>query len=260
MRLAHKVAIVTGAGDGIGRGIAVHFAREGADVAVCDINPDTAAETGRQIEAAGRRALVETLDITDHARVRAFVDRTAAHFGRIDILVNNAAVMPVGFIEQQDEAVMEKIIAVNFLAPIVFTKYCTPHMRRAGGGSVIHMASVTGHNGHGGVAVYGATKGGLIALARGQAMELARDGIRVNTVSPGTVDSPMLHNFLKENAPDPAAARKAFDALHPIGRIATIDEVARVFVFLASDESSDITATDIRCDGGYAVQGQQPRR
>ena len=121
------------------------------------------------------------------------------------------------------------------------------------------MASVTGHNGHPGVAVYGATKGGLIALARGQAMELAKDGIRVNTVSPGTIDSPMLHNFIKENSENPEAARKAFDALHPIGRIGTIDEVARVFVFLASDDSSDITATDIRCDGGYAVQGQQPR-
>lgn len=259
MRLKDKVAIVTGAGDGIGRGIAVRFAREGAGVAVCDINRDTVTETGRLIDAAGRPALVETLDITDHARVRTFVDLTAQHFGKIDILVNNAAIMPVGFIEEQDETVMEKIMRVNLMAPVVFTKYCTPYMRRAGGGSIIHMASVTGHNGFAGVAMYGATKGGLIALARGQAMELARDGIRVNTVSPGTVDSPMLHNFIKDNASDPEAARKAFDAVHPIGRVATIDEVASVFVFLASDEASDITATDIRCDGGYAVQGQQPR-
>ena len=105
----------------------------------------------------------------------------------------------------------------------------------------------------------GATKGALMALARGQAMEVAVDGIRVNTVSPGTVDSPMLHNFIKENADDPEAAREAFDELHPIGRVATIEEVAKVFVFLASDDASDITATDIRCDGGYCVQGQQPR-
>lgn len=259
MRLQNKIAIVTGAGDGIGRGIALHFAREGADVAVCDLNPETVMETARLIEATGRRAIAEPFDITINDQVRTFVDRVAGQFGAINILVNNAAVMPVGPVEIQDEAVIDRILAVNLRAAIIFSKYCTPHMRRAGGGSIIHMASVTGHNGHPGVTVYGATKGALMALARGQAMELAKDGIRVNTVSPGTVDSPMLHRFIAEHATDPVAARRGFDALHPIGRVATIDEVARVFVFLASDESSNITATDIRCDGGYCVQGQQPR-
>ena len=258
MRLAEKAAIVTGAGDGIGRGIALALAREGASVAVCDVNAETVAETSRLVAEVGRPVLKESLDITDHGRVRSFVDDAASRFGRIDILVNNAAIMPVSPIEDQDEETMSRILSVNLLAPAVFSKYCVPHMRASGGGSIIHMASVTGHNGHPGVAIYGATKGGLIALARGQAMELAADRIRVNTVSPGTVDSPMLHNFVKENAEDLEAALRAFDRLHPIGRIATIEEVANVFVFLASDESSDITATDIRCDGGYAVQGRQP--
>jgi len=259
VRLANRAAIVTGAGDGIGRGIALAFAREGASVAVCDVNAGTLAETGRLVAGTGRQFLAESLDITDHVRVRSFVDEAASRFGRLDVLVNNAAIMPVCPIEDQGEEEMGRILSVNLLAPAVFSKYCVPHMRAAGGGSIIHMASVTGHNGHPGVAMYGATKGGLIALARGQAMELSADRIRVNTVSPGTVDSPMLHNFVKEHAEDPEAALKAFDRLHPIGRIATIEEVANVFVFLASDESSDITATDIRCDGGYAVQGMQPR-
>ncbi len=258
MRLAERAAIVTGAGDGIGRGIALALAREGASVAVCDVNAETVAETGRLIAEVARPVLSESLDITDHGRVRSFVDDAASRFGRIDILVNNAAIMPVSPIEDQDEETMSRILSVNLLAPAVFSKYCIPHLRASGGGSIIHMASVTGHNGHPGVAIYGATKGGLIALARGQAMELAADRIRVNTVSPGTVDSPMLHNFVQEHAEDPEASLRAFDRLHPIGRIATIEEVANVFVFLASDESSDITATDIRCDGGYAVQGRQP--
>jgi NAD(P)-dependent dehydrogenase (short-subunit alcohol dehydrogenase family) len=120
------------------------------------------------------------------------------------------------------------------------------------------MGSVTGYLGHPGITVYGATKGALMALARGQAVELAKDNIRVNTVSPGTVDSPMLHRFLAENATDVEKARAAFDNLHPRGKVGTIEEVASVFVFLASHESANITATDIRCDGGYAVGGRQP--
>jgi NAD(P)-dependent dehydrogenase (short-subunit alcohol dehydrogenase family) len=258
MRLKDKVAIVTGAGDGIGRGIALQFAHEGAHVAVCDISAETVLETGGLIEKTGRKALARTMDITVHGDIEDFVSQVAGQFGRIDILVNNAAVMPVGLIEEHEVTTFERILAVNLLAPIVFSKYCIPHIRKAGGGSILHMSSATGHVGSSGMAIYGSTKGGLMALARGQAMEVAGDGIRVNTVSPGTVDSPMLHEFIKENAEDPVAARKAFDAKHPIGRVATIEEVARVFVFLASDDASDITATDIRCDGGSCVRGYQP--
>jgi NAD(P)-dependent dehydrogenase (short-subunit alcohol dehydrogenase family) len=141
----------------------------------------------------------------------------------------------------------------------MLTKYVIPYMRASGGGAVVHMASVTGHNGHPGVVVYGATKGGLMALARGQAMELAKDNIRVNTVSPGTVDSPMLHRFLVEEAENKEKARAGFDAIHPRGRIASVEEVASVVVFLASDEAVNITGEDIRCDGGYCIQGFQPK-
>ena len=167
--------------------------------------------------------------------------------------------MPVAPADAIEPDTIDQILAVNLRAPILFTRFVIPHLREGGGGSIIHMASVTGHNGHPGITVYGATKGGLIALARGQAIELAKDNIRVNTVSPGTVNSPMLHRFLAENATDVEKARAAFDRLHPRGKVASIEEVAAVFVFLASDEAANITATDIRCDGGYAVQGQQPR-
>jgi NAD(P)-dependent dehydrogenase (short-subunit alcohol dehydrogenase family) len=181
-----------------------------------------------------------------------------SRFNRIDCLVNNAAVMPVAQSEVIEPETIDLILQVNLRAPILFSRFVIPSMRAAGGGSIIHMASVTGHNGHPGITVYGATKGALIALARGQAIELAKDNIRVNSVSPGTVDSPMLHRFLIENASNVQEARRAFDRLHPRGKIGSIEEVAAVFVFLASDEAANITATDIRCDGGYAVRGQQP--
>ncbi|MFB6273442.1 MAG: SDR family NAD(P)-dependent oxidoreductase, partial [Salinibacter sp.] len=154
---------------------------------------------------------------------------------------------------------VDHVLDVNLRGAILFSKHVIPHMRAAGGGSIIHMSSVTGHNGHPGVVAYGATKGGLMALARGQAMELADDGIRVNTVSPGTVDSPMLHRFLEEEADDPETARRGFDEMHPRGTVASIDEVAAAFVFLASDDAANVTGTDLRCDGGFCVQAQQPR-
>jgi NAD(P)-dependent dehydrogenase (short-subunit alcohol dehydrogenase family) len=257
-RLKDKVAIVTGAGDGIGRGIALAFAKEGAKLAVCDLNKGTVNETETMIRRSGAEAMAEPIDIRRPAEIESFVKSVKDHFGRVDCLVNNAAVMPVAAADSITPETIDLVLNVNLRAPILFTRFVIPHMREAGGGSIIHMASVTGHNGHPGVTVYGATKGGLIALARGQAIELAKDYIRVNTVSPGTVDSPMLHRFLSENATDIEKARAAFDRLHPRGKLASIEEVAAVFVFLASEESANITATDIRCDGGYAVQGQQP--
>jgi NAD(P)-dependent dehydrogenase (short-subunit alcohol dehydrogenase family) len=257
-RLKDKVAIVTGAGDGIGRGIALAFAQQGAKLAVCDLNNATVLETAAIVRQAGAEVIAEPIDVRNPAEIESFVLEVSRRFDRIDCLVNNAAVMPIASADSIEPDTIDLILQVNLRAPILFSRFVIPSMRKAGGGSIIHMASVTGHNGHAGVTVYGATKGALIALARGQAVELAKDNIRVNTVSPGTVDSPMLHRFLAEYAADVEKARLAFDRMHPRGKVASIEEVAAVFVFLASDEAANITATDIRCDGGYAVQGQQP--
>jgi NAD(P)-dependent dehydrogenase (short-subunit alcohol dehydrogenase family) len=258
MKLRDKIAIVTGAGDGIGRGIAVRFAAEGADLAICDINSQAMLETQRQIQHSGRRCHATCFDIRDASSIERFVRETARQLGGVDVLVNNAAIMPVARTEELTQDVVNQVLQVNLGAPILFSRYVIDEMKKRGGGSIIHMGSVTGHNGHPGVTVYGATKGALMALARGQAMELASLHIRVNTVSPGTVDSPMLHRFLAENSNDPEKARRSFDRVHPRGQIASIDEIASVFVFLACDDSANITAADIRCDGGYCVQGVQP--
>ncbi len=258
-RLLSKRCIVTGAGDGIGRGIALALGKEGASVAICDINDVTLKETERLLVKAGVENFSKVFDLRDIGAIASFIDEAAGSFGGIDVLVTNAAVMPGSRLEQLDVSTVDEILEVNLRAPIFFTKYASEWMKKSNGGSIIHMSSVTGHNGFPEVSVYGATKGALISLARGHAMELAPFDIRVNTVSPGTVDSPMLHRFVAEHAEDPEKALRDFDAIHPRGKVASIEEVANVFIFLACDESANITGTDIRCDGGYAIQGTQPK-
>ncbi len=259
MKLKNKAAIITGAGNGIGQAAALALAAEGTRIAICDLDEEGLSQTAQLTKKYNHEIFTSRFDIRDCRAIERFVQSAHEQFGQIDILVNVAGIMPVALNEEIDEAVVDDILAVNLKAPVIFTKHVIPLMRKTGGGSVIHMASVTGHNGHPGVVVYGATKGGLMALARGQAMELAKDRIRVNTVSPGTVDSPMLHRFLEEEAEDKEKARAGFDAIHPRGTIASVEEVASVVVFLASDASANITGEDIRCDGGYCVQGFQPK-
>lgn len=258
-RLKSKKCIVTGAGDGIGRGIAKAIGLEGSKVSICDNNIKTLSETTKILRDAEIDVFSKIVDISNEAEIIDFVKESAEYMGGVNVLVNNAAVMPSTRIETLEASTIDHVLNVNLRAPILFTREVVPYMKREGVGSIIQMSSVTGHNGFPEVAIYGATKGGLNSLARGHAMELAPYNIRVNSVSPGTVDSPMLHRFVEENSENPEKALEAFDNIHPRGKVATVEEVASVFVFLASDESANITATDIRCDGGYCVQGIQPK-
>ncbi len=258
-RLRNKKAIVTGAGNGIGRGIAKALGEHGSKVAICEINPKTLNETKELLENQGISVFSKVVDLRNEPEIIAFVKESVDFMGGINVLVNNAAVMPSTRLESLRAETIDHVVSVNLRAPILLTREVVPYMKQEGNGSIIHMSSVTGHNGFPEVAIYGATKGGLHALARGHAMELAPYNIRVNSVSPGTVDSPMLHRFVEENSDIPRKALEEFERIHPRGRVASVEEVATVFVFLASDESANITATDIRCDGGYCVQGVQPK-
>ncbi len=257
-RLFGKVALVTGAGRGIGRGIALRFAREGARVALLDRAFTAADETAAEIRALGLPALAIGADVTSEADVEAAVAQVAAAFGPVTVLVNNAAVMPAGRLHETAPADFDRCVAVNLRGAYLTSRAVIPGMLAAGTGSIIHMSSVTGLLGLPGLAVYSATKGALIAMARAMSTDYARLGIRVNTVSPGTIDSPMLHDFIAaQSAPD--HYRRKFDEMHPIGRVGTIDEVAAVFVFLASDEASFVTGANYQVDGGISVKGDQPQ-
>lgn len=257
-RLIHKVALITGAARGIGRGIALKFAQEGAAVGVLDIDEAACQLVVDEITAAGGRALALRANVADEQQVEAVVAKVRTTFGLINVLVNNAAVMPAGRLHETSPADFDRCIAVNLRGAYLVSRAVIPQMIELRQGSIIHMASVTGVIGLPGLAVYSATKGALIALARAMSTDYARLGIRVNTVSPGTIDSPMLHDFLAAQS-SPDHLRRAFDEMHPIGRVGTIGEVANVFLFLASDESSFVTGANYQVDGGISVKGEQPQ-
>jgi NAD(P)-dependent dehydrogenase (short-subunit alcohol dehydrogenase family) len=258
MRLQNKVALVTGAGDGIGRGIAIRFAAEGAKVGVLDINETMCRETTQMICDKDGQAIALHCDVRNPDQVHDAIITLAKQYGPINVVVNNAAVMPSGRIHEVSLEDFERTLDVNLRGAYLINREVIPSMLEHHDGSIIHMSSVTGLLGLPGIAAYSATKGALAALTRAMSTDYARDGIRVNCVSPGTIDSPMLHNFIAAQS-DQDRIRKEFDEMHPIGRVGQIDEVASVFVFLASDEASFVTGANYSVDGGLSVKGEQPQ-
>jgi NAD(P)-dependent dehydrogenase (short-subunit alcohol dehydrogenase family) len=257
-RLDDKVALITGSGGGIGRGIALKFAREGAKVGVLDLRPEACQAVVAEITTAGGQALTLPANVTVEESVLEAVSRFSNAFGPISVLVNNAAVMPGGRLHETSLPDFDRCVNVNLRGAYLVSRAVIPSMLEQRRGSIIHMASVTGVLGHPGLAIYSATKGALIALTRAMSTDYARYGIRVNSVSPGTIDSPMLHEFVSSQS-NPEKIRQAFDEIHPIGRVGTIEEVANVFLFLASDESSFVTGANYMVDGGMGVKGEQPQ-
>jgi NAD(P)-dependent dehydrogenase (short-subunit alcohol dehydrogenase family) len=256
--LKGKVCLVTGAGNGIGRGIALRFAQEGASVGVLDIQAAACQNVADEIKQVGSQAIALPANVTRADDVSQAVKRLTDAFGLPTVLVHNAAVMPTGTIDQTSETDWDRAYAVNVKGAYLTSREIIPLMRKAGGGSIVLMASITGVNGLPGLAAYSGTKGALISLARAMAIDHARENIRVNSVSPGTIDSPMLHAVVAE-APNPEQTRRAFDEVQPRGRVGTIDEVVNVFVFLASDQASYVSGANVSVDGGMSVKSEQPR-
>lgn len=258
MRLNDKVALVTGAARGIGRGIAMRFAAEGARVGILDLDESACQTVADEALASGGEAIALAADISQSPQVNAALAQLRERFGAIDVLVNNAAVMPAGAIHETSPGDFDRCLAVNLRGTYLVSRGVIPGMLAQGRGSIIHIASVTGLLGLPGIAAYSMTKGALIALTRAMSTDYAARGIRVNSVSPGTIDSPMLHDFLAAQS-DPASLRQEFAAMHPIGRVGTIAEVANVCLFLASDEASFVTGANYTVDGGISVKGEQPQ-
>jgi NAD(P)-dependent dehydrogenase (short-subunit alcohol dehydrogenase family) len=254
MRLRNQVALVTGAGRGIGRAIALAFAREGARVAVADIDPKTAASTARRI--GGRRALALTMDVSDSTSVAEGLRAVERAWRRLDIAVTNAAIEPiVPFLELTEET-WDRVIDVNLKGTFLVAQAAARRMIRRRRGVIITLSSVNAEVVRPESAAYGASKGGVRQLTKAMAISLAPYGIRVNAIGPGTVVTGLTQHLLKKRA-----WRDAVFMRTPMQRVADPREIAAVAVFLASDASSYMTGSTVYVDGGrLALNGLMPLR
>ena len=252
MRLAGKAAVITGAGVGIGRATARLFAGEGAAVAVADLNPVTGRETVGMIEAAGGKAFFVQADVSQAEAVQEMLRQAQSHFGRIDILFNNAGIVKQGRVEDSTVEDWNAQIATTLTSVFLGCKYAIPILRAQGGGVLINMASVAGMMGIVNRAVYSAAKGGVIGLTRAIALDHAGEGIRCVYLAPATIETPSLTDRINSSS-DPAEARRGFEARQPVGRLGRPDDVAYAALYLASDESSFLTGSGLTVDGGMAV-------
>jgi len=254
-RVESKAAVITGGALGIGRATSLMLAREGAMVAVTDINDDEGKKVACEIKSFGGIAKYWHIDTADEDSVSSAFADIASEFGAIDILVNNAGVAGVNRPTHEiSKAEWDKVIGVNVGGVFLCTKHAIPFMRKAGGGSIINMSSIYGLVGAADLPPYHASKGAVRLMSKNDALFYAKENIRVNSIHPGFIWTPLVEE-LAENSPDGAEAfRKQLDSRHPIGHIGEPDDIAYGVLYLASDESKFITGSELVIDGGYTAQ------
>jgi NAD(P)-dependent dehydrogenase (short-subunit alcohol dehydrogenase family) len=251
MRLKEKVAVVTGAGVGIGRAVALRFAREGARVVVAEIDSQNGQATAEAIQRSEGTAIFARTDVSDENDVKAMVASAVNRFGRIDVLFNNAAILLHSQEARAHELTVEvwdRTMAVNLRGYWLCSKYVIPHMLQQKRGSIIHVASPTGMLGFARLTAYSTSKGGVFALTRAMAVDYAPDNIRVNAIVPGTIDTPMNASTLADEQ-----MRQHLIAMAPAGRLGTPEDLCGLAVFLASEDSLYCVGGFYMADGGQTA-------
>lgn len=257
MKLKNRVALITGAGSGIGRASAVMFSQEGAKVAVVDMNQAGAEETVSMIKEKGGDAVAVRADVTLAGDAERMIQSSVKQFGKLDILFNNAGV-PMSFtpIEDVKEELWDRIMAVNVKGIFLGAKYAVPVMKKQGGGVIINTASISGVRCRPGLSAYSASKGAAIILTRSLAIELASFKIRVNCINPVAAETPMLAKFINDRGLEYEKyeeGRQRFISTVPLGRLADPDDIAYAALYLASDEASLVTGIALDVDGGRGI-------
>ncbi|WP_069864632.1 SDR family oxidoreductase [Pseudomonas citronellolis] len=249
MKLQNKVALITGAGAGIGEATAILFAEQGARVVLADRNYALAAAVAERI---GNNAFALEVDVAKAEQVQAMVEKTVEHFGGIDILVNNAGFGCLGTVVSLDEDAWDSVIDVNLKGVYLCSKYAIPELVKRGGGAVVNLASTISVVGIKDRAAYVAAKGGVAALTRAMALDHSAEGIRVNSVAPGVINS-SYYDKMFQQVPDPEAFRKALEARSPLNKMGDPLDIANMILFLAADDSKFATGAMFTVDGGYTA-------
>lgn len=251
-RLSGKVALITGGGTGIGRAIALAFAREGASVAVAARRLEKLKEVTAAIEKEGGRAIALECDVTRAKDAERAVRETAKRFGKLDVLVNNAGTLSVSTVENISEEDWDRVMTVNLKGPFLLSRAALKEFRKAGGGAIVNIGSILGLVAMQNRAAYSASKGGVTMLTKAMALDHAHENVRVNCICPSIVETELVQGLF-DDSPQGKALRKAREGTIPLGRFGKPLDVAELAVFLASEESSWITGAAIPLDGGLTA-------
>jgi 3-oxoacyl-[acyl-carrier protein] reductase len=243
MELKGKVALVTGGAQGIGKAVALTLARHGADLIVADVNLEKASETAKEVEAAGRAAMAVDVDVTRLSDVEQMVESAIGHFGKIDILINNAGIARDKLILRMSEEDWDAVLDVNLKGTFNCTKATIKHMSKQRSGKIVNIASVVGEMGNAGQANYSASKAGVIGFTKTIAREFAQRGINVNAIAPGYIQTPMTDVL-------PEKAKEELKRMIPMERLGQPEDVAQAVLFLVSEASSYVTGQVLNVNGG----------
>ncbi|GFZ92619.1 oxidoreductase [Paenibacillus marchantiophytorum] len=250
MRLQEKVALITGAGSGIGKSTALLFAQEGATVIVNDLDEIKGRETVSEIKDKGGEALFLHADVTNSEHVKTMVEAAIAEFGRIDVLFNNAGISGVGAVHEIEPEAWDRIMSINVKGVFLPSKYVLPYMMERKTGSIINMSSCVAEIGLARRVSYAATKGAVLALTKSMQVDYAAYNIRVNALLPGTIFTPFVENYLKTSYDDPTAAIESLKQRQLSGELGKSEDVAKAALFLASDDSKFMMGSPLYIDGG----------